>query len=87
MGDVTRFSRTPEQEFYDEALRAGQASQGPTGLGRTRRRSGASEEDRAAVDAAVKDHKARRESGRINEADAGSQEPGFFGLGGLKNVR
>ena len=86
MGDVTRFSRTPEQEFYDEALRAGQAPQAPR-VGRTRRRPATSEEDKAAVDAAVKDHKAQRESGRINEADAGSQEPGFFGLGGLKNVR
>jgi hypothetical protein len=86
VGDVTSFSRTPEQEFYDEALRTGQAAQAPT-VGRRRRRSGASEEDKAAVDAAVKDHKARRESGRIDPADAGSQEPGFFGLGGLKNVR
>jgi len=87
VGDVTRFSRTPEQEFYDEALRAGQASQGTGGLRRTRPRSRASEEDKAAVDAAVRDHKARRDAGRINPADAGSEEPGFFGLGGLKNVR
>jgi hypothetical protein len=87
VGDVTRFSRTPEQEFYDEALRAGSPAPSSIGVGRTRRRAAESEENRAAVDAALKDHKARKESGRINEADAGSQEPGFFGLGGLKNVR
>jgi hypothetical protein len=86
VGDVTRVSRTPEQEFYDEALRAGQATQAPR-VGRTRQRSATSEEDKAAVDAAVKDHKSKRDSGRIDPADAGSKEPGFFGLGGLKNVR
>lgn len=83
MGITRRFPRTPEQEFYEAAQKARESLlvSGPAS-----HRPGSkplSDEDKAAVDAVVRERKLQAEAGQINEAEAGSQEPGFFGLGGL----
>ena len=87
MGETRRFPRTPEQEFYEAAEQARKSLPRPRSASFRRPRPGTkalSDEDKAAVDAVIRERKAQTDAGKINPADAGSKEPGFFGLGGLR---
>jgi len=88
VGETRRFPRTPEQEFLEAAEAARRSLPRPRATRPTRpTRPGTralTDEDRAAVDAVLRERKAQRDSGQIKDSEAGSQEPGFFGLGGLR---
>jgi hypothetical protein len=83
VGVTRRFPRTPEQEFYEAAQKVKDSLPAASGFRSQRHGKVLSDEDKAAVDAVVRERKLQAEAGQINEAEAGSQEPGFFGLGGL----